>query len=916
MSRNAESPGMRAADSQLPAVRITARRGIGRTLLTAFLVLTLVPIVLVAGVSTFISYQTAQTDAFPRLASVADLRQKSIEVWVSGRQHDLQLLVSEPATAESLRSLLAHPDATEVISATTRRLAAAMLASEVFARLFIIDASGNTVVSTDADLLGTSHKDQPYMQPLSDQTPFITTLYVPNLNAYQIVEAIPIFNQGGYVIGVLVAESNLDQLSQIVLTGARLAASDDSYLVTEDTHRFLTPTRFYHQADTLDTLGVEKATSSPGQSTYNNYNGVPVVGVYRVIPRLDVIMLTEQYTAEAFAGAQQQIVIALSLALLAAAVAAAGAYLVTRWIARPIVNLTGTATRIASGDLGQTAIVERDDEIGTLARTFNSMTAQLRNLIDSLETRVKTRTDQLRTSVDVGRAATSILDSDQLMREVVSLISERFGLYYAAVFTLDAEGQYAVLREATGEAGRILKQRGHKLEVGGRSMVGTAISGRRARLALDVGHEPVRFANPLLPHTRSEIALPLMVGERVLGALDVQSDVPEAFDESSTEVLQSMADQIAIALLNSESFSRSERQTHALALLNQLSRSLALAGSLDDIGQAVASSVTALFGPNRLSLALQTDQPALLSLRPLQLESESASGQSEFMPADQMLANQALTSDKSIYIADLGQLEQPYSDVASLQHAGVQSAVFIPLRVGERVLGTFNVGNARPNAFSHDEIDDLEQIAAQMAVAIDNRRLFEQTQRALEELDAVNRRLIGRAWDAYTQATGRLAGEWRAGEWVRHGGNGRQPDSTDQAIGPDQSLPMRAVQIPIQVRGESIGYFDLQPGEAANWTPDDITFAQALIDQVGQMIENARLLEVTERLARRERTINDINSRVRQSVKLDTILQTAVQELGQSLKATRVIVRIGEPGQPPPAADPAVRGNGRGEDHA
>jgi GAF domain-containing protein len=98
--------------------------------------------------------------------------------------------------------------------------------------------------------------------------------------------------------------------------------------------------------------------------------------------------------------------------------------------------------------------------------------------------------------------------------------------------------------------GRILKAREHQLEVNKRSMVGYAITQRRARIALDVGADPVRFANPLLPDTRSEIALPLIGGNRVLGALDVQSTQPAAFDESSAVVLQAMADQIAVALNN------------------------------------------------------------------------------------------------------------------------------------------------------------------------------------------------------------------------------------------------------------------------------------------------------------------------------------------------------------------------------
>ena len=243
-------------------------------------------------------------------------------------------------------------------------------------------------------------------------------------------------------------------------------------------------------------------------------------------------------------------------------------------LVRPITNLTTAAKRVAEGDLAVRAAVETHDEIGTLALTFNNMTAQLSSLVSSLEDRVQARTEQLRTSAAVGQAAASVLDPSQLLREVVNLITDRFGFYYAAVFTLDEAGRYAVLREGTGEAGLTLKERDHKLEVGGRSMVGSVITQRKARIALDVGAEAVRFANPLLPDTRSEIALPLMVGNRVLGALDVQSTHEAAFDEANATVLQSMADQIAIALNNAEQFKLIEQQARQQSDFNQFSRSL------------------------------------------------------------------------------------------------------------------------------------------------------------------------------------------------------------------------------------------------------------------------------------------------------------------------------------------------------
>ena len=269
-------------------------------------------------------------------------------------------------------------------------------------------------------------------------------------------------------------------------------------------------------------------------------------------------------------GQTQLIAVAGAVGVALALIAGFLSVLIARSIARPVIHLADVATQVSGGDLQVIAKVEERDEIGTLATAFNTMTGRLRDLIDSLETRVEMRTAQVQASADVGRAVTSILDPDQLQRQVVQLVTERFGFYYAAAFTLDQSGQWAVLREASGpgNAAWLLKQAGHRLELNGNSMVAACIRDRRSRIALDTGIEAVRFANPLLPDTHSEVALPLIVGDQVLGALDVQSTQIAAFDETSTAVLQNMADQIAVALNNAAQYrleqSRAQQTTSLL----------------------------------------------------------------------------------------------------------------------------------------------------------------------------------------------------------------------------------------------------------------------------------------------------------------------------------------------------------------
>jgi GAF domain-containing protein len=258
--------------------------------------------------------------------------------------------------------------------------------------------------------------------------------------------------------------------------------------------------------------------------------------------------------------------------------------------------------------------------------------------------------------------------------------------------------------------------------------------------------------------------------------------------------------------------------------------------------------------------------------------------------------------------------------------------------VGEQVLGVVGLQDFRLDAsFSDYQEKVTVALASQMAVALDNLRLIEDTQRALAELDAANYLLTGQAWERYTSRGGTVYGEWRGGEWVRlneeAGAQKAENDPQRQTSNVQLPTSTRSIQLPIKVRGQVIGEFALQPvGDDSDWSPEEIAFGQSLVDQVGQMIETARLLEETERLAGRERTINTINSRVRQSVNMDTILKTAVGELGRSLGAARVFVQLSAPNEDPSAAgaglvDPQVTtqaipapttpaGNGKGGDHA
>jgi PAS domain S-box-containing protein len=158
------------------------------------------------------------------------------------------------------------------------------------------------------------------------------------------------------------------------------------------------------------------------------------------------------------------------------------------------------------------------------------------------------RTAQLQTAAEVSSAASSILEPNELIRKVVDLIGERFGLYYVGLFLLDESETSAVLRAGTGEAGQQMVKQRHRLKVGSRSMIGQCVAKGEAQIAQDVAGSASFHRNPLLPKTRSELALPLLSRGKAIGALTIQSTEMDAFSEEDITILQAMAVQVTNAI--------------------------------------------------------------------------------------------------------------------------------------------------------------------------------------------------------------------------------------------------------------------------------------------------------------------------------------------------------------------------------
>ena len=235
-----------------------------------------------------------------------------------------------------------------------------------------------------------------------------------------------------------------------------------------------------------------------------------------------------------------------------------------------------------------------DEEVQMMAAFMDQAAVALENAHLLEETQRKAT--QLAASAEVARDATAILDVRHLLNQTVHLISEQFGFYHAGVFLLDEHDEYAILQAASSEGGHRMLERGHRLRVGEVGIVGHVASTGEPRIALDVGEDAMHFANPDLPNTRSEMGLPLLVQERVVGVLDVQSTEEAAFSEDDMAILQTMADQLATAIANARLFEQVQRRARHEQLIREITARIRTTVDVENILQTTVRELGKALG--------------------------------------------------------------------------------------------------------------------------------------------------------------------------------------------------------------------------------------------------------------------------------------------------------------------------------
>ncbi len=669
------------------------RGGVRRILLISFLLLTIIPVIIISAVTIWRQFLNSREQIINQLDSVAALKETQMVNWADSLRTDLSLVFNDFQTQFiASRIVISYYDEYSAMLMLPRLLETMNGAIDIggrFEEIFLMDDKGVVVLSTDSENEGKIYDTRFFREGLKGtyvQPPFYSAAH----DEIVVVASIPLYDEQGQVVGVLAGIANLNVLNAITQQSAGLGETGETYLV-DSNYLMLTKPRFGEEETEGDivvqtTAATEALAGREDSGLYQNYADPPalVLGVYRWIPELEVALIAEQEWSEAFSATFGNVLFTIGIAGMLMLVVIMVALSVTRNITVPLVKLTDTAARVAAGDLSQITGIKRDDEIGILSEAFDAMTIRLRELFGQMEERVaertaelERRTEQMQIAAEVSRAASGTLNMLVLMQQIVDMICESFDLYYAGIFLVDEGREYAWLRAGTGEAGEIMLAQRHKLAVDESSMIGWCVKNAQARIALDVGEEAVRFSNPLLPDTRSEMALPLIARDEVIGAITIQSDQPSAFSKADITILQNMADQIANAIGNALAFERAEQ---ALQEARRIQRRY-----------------------------MTTEWSQLLAYEPKH--------DYEYTPSD-VGTDVSLEEQLKLAIAEKRNISSE------------QGSLALPIALYDRVIGAVGLQKTGASVgWSQAELALIEAVANQMSLALENLQLFESAQR-------------------------------------------------------------------------------------------------------------------------------------------------------------------------------------------
>ena len=578
------------------------RISIGTALNIYSLALAVIPVLVVISVALGLFGQQARDQALSQMKFIAQARTAEVQRWLETSQLRLSSVLALPT--DQLRNIQ-NTVSSRLLNPRTATLVRGLLqdqlsAQDSFSEFFIYPiGDSNATISDDAETTqraveikvstnpeneGKQVNNLPYFAP-SSLEPFIQTAYLnPETNQVEIVITTPITmanpqnEDENIIIGVLAGRLNFDTLAGLLAPSEGLGETGETYLVSLERSNIITPTRFIEYDPTVSSAskGIREALwGRTGGGFYTNYRSENVVGAYTWINALGTGLLAEIEEDELLQAVNDVRDVSLVAAIVMAVLGLIIGRFVTRWLTKPIARLTYIAQLAIRGDYTQRARLKQVSEIGRLGFAFDTMldnlvqsirerNSRIREVMElsaSLETRVAERTRDLRVAAEVSRQITTVLDIDRLLQDVVKSTVESFKLYACFIFRIEDTSLGTQIIRAAGAdmtgGVDVSKYLPIEPDTAG-SVVAQAAYTAQIVTVNDVSVPLDYFSDPELPKTRAQLAIPMMLGTRLLGIFDFHSNQTGRFKPEEISVLTTLAEQVAIAMRNAQLFSQSQ----------------------------------------------------------------------------------------------------------------------------------------------------------------------------------------------------------------------------------------------------------------------------------------------------------------------------------------------------------------------
>jgi GAF domain-containing protein len=415
------------------------------------------------------------------------------------------------------------------------------------------------------------------------------------------------------------------------------------------------------------------------------------------------------------------------------------------WMGTPLVIENHAIGALIVQDLEKEGYFSEEDldYLCTLANQVSRILFNAR-ILDEAQSQI----NKLQTATEIARDISSALNLDELLLKAINLIRDRFNFYHASLFLIDPSEHNAVIREATGDAGVQLKRIGHKLAVGSKSIVGFVAGKGEPLVVNDIQKDATHLPNPMLPETRAEAAIPLKIGERILGVLDVQSTVPYSFNSYDISIFQTLADQLAIAVSNSELFGEIQEHLSQHRLLHHITTSAASGTTLEEALNSAVKGLQVTLGGDRVSILLSDDERKKLAVKAWVGYSENATDMK--IPFGSGITGWVAAHRKPLRVNDITQ-DARYIMVSP----NTRSELALPLIFRNDILGVLNVESEQVGAYNENDEEMLGTLAGSLAAIIANARLVDQIRKQAERERLLNEisSKIRRSTDMHTILT-------------------------------------------------------------------------------------------------------------------------------------------------------------------